>query len=417
MSEILNTKKRDYTYNGPVYSSDYNVRLEENYKDLVFLYNKANVLDVKLAQSFERVLKDHRFLINAVTDLSDRIQALESVDKNMSIHSYSQIDNAAFIGTQFSVSGTELLSFDPAYNTITLPKVSSGSFSKLKFSSPTAGQVVPDFFKARIDNGFAGVDSGGATVDMTPVYNAILDAPDKVWRRSIISESLNPAGAQMMLYVKVPSEASGSLKSNCIKVNPHPAFGVDIVSIEYTTKSNPELKVNDGWTPLNRYGLYDGDSEAIGRVAPGGWSVVGEDTIRNSGPLCFYFPDTDVTAIRIKFQQRYCFTELNKYIYTYGLSDLDVRYDKFLPTGRTIVKFKPSNNDVISEVNSVTPKIFNVPLSMVSSAFDYRIIYKSGNTFTLTNPGASTEVWIEVTLKMLDDKTAPVLSDLIVDYD
>jgi len=34
----------------------------------------------------------------------------------------------------------------------------------------------------------------------------------------------------------------------------------------------------------------------------------------------------------------------------------------------------------------------------------------------LTNPGASNSVWIEVTLSMLDDKTAPVLSDLIIEY-
>ena len=40
MADILNTKKRDYQYNGPVESSDYNERVEENYKDLVYLYNK-----------------------------------------------------------------------------------------------------------------------------------------------------------------------------------------------------------------------------------------------------------------------------------------------------------------------------------------------------------------------------------------
>lgn len=417
MTEILNTKKRDYAYNGPVNSSDYNIRLEENYKDLVFLYNKANVLDSKLAQAFERVLKDHKFLTSAVSDLSDRIKALEAAEKTMSIHSFSQMDNASFVGTSFSVLGTELLSFDPVYNVITLPKVSSSSFSKLKFSSPIAGQIIPEFFKARIDSGFNGVDTGGAVVDMSPIYSAILDAPDKVWRRNIVANASNIAGAQMMLYVGVPSEVSGSLKSNCLKLNPFPVYGVDIISIEYTTNPNPGMKESDGWTALNRFGYYDGDPSSVGKVAPGGWSAVGQDIVHNSGPLCFYFPDLNITGIRIKFLQRNYFIELGKYIYSYGLSDLDVRYDKFLSSGKTIIKFRPSNGDIINNVLSVTPKIYNVPLSLVSNAFSHRVIYKSGSTFSLSNPGASTEVWIEVSLNMLDDKTPPVLSDLIVDYD
>jgi hypothetical protein len=44
------------------------------------------------------------------------------------------------------------------------------------------------------------------------------------------------------------------------------------------------------------------------------------------------------------------------------------------------------------------------------------VIYDDAGTYTLSNPGISTSVWIEVTLNMLSDKTAPVLSDLIIEY-
>lgn len=417
MSEVLNTKKRDYTYNGPVESSDYNLRLEENYKDLVYLYNKANIVDSKLANAFERVLKDHKFLSNIIVDLSDRIKALESSGNRLSIYSYSQIDNSSFVNTEFALTGTELLTFDPVYNYVTLPKDVNSSFSKLKFSSPQAGQIIPDFLKTRIDNSFAGVDTSGVVVETTPVYNAILDSPDKVWKRNIISNTSSLAGAQMMLYVRIPGEASGSLKCNSLKLNPFPMFGVDVVSIEYTSKINPSLTASDGWNKFNQYGYYDGDSDAIGKVIPGGWSVSGADAVIGSGPLCFFFAPVDITAVRIKFNQKNYMNELGKYIYTYGLSDMDVRFEKFLPTGRTIIKFTPSNGDLINDVISVTPKIYNVPLSAISSVFNYRVIYQSGGSFTLSNPGASTSVWIEVTLNQLDDKTPPVLTDLIVDYD
>jgi hypothetical protein len=417
MADILNTKKRDYQYNGPVESSDYNERVEENYKDLVYLYNKSNIIDNKLSQAFERVIKDHKFLSSAVEDLTNRVSALEATSNTISLHSFSQIDYSTLVGSSFAVSGTELLSFDPIYNTISLPKVSSGSFSKLKFTSPTAGQVVPEFFKAKIDTNFAGVDGNGAVIDTTPIYNAILDAPDKVWKRNVIVESTSMAGAQMMLYVKIPAEAAGSLKTNMIKINPYPAFGVDLVSIEYSSKQNPALADSDGWTPLNKKAYYDGTTEAIGKVPPGGWSTTGADTIRNCPPVAFTFPDTDITAIRIKFIQRNYFTELGKAIYTYGLSDLDIRYEKFLSTGRTIIKFTAPDGDVIENVTNVTPKIYNVPSSLISSAFSYRIIYNDSGTYTLSNPGASNSVWIEVTLNMLDDKTAPVLTDLIINYE
>ena len=41
----------------------------------------------------------------------------------------------SFTGTSFAITANELLSFDPIYNVITLPKVSTSSYSKLKFSN------------------------------------------------------------------------------------------------------------------------------------------------------------------------------------------------------------------------------------------------------------------------------------------
>lgn len=416
MSEYINTQRRSQQYNGPVDSSDDNLRIEENYKDLVYLYNKFNVVDQKLSEAFQRVLKDHIFISRYIKDLDDRIQALEADEKVLSIHSFSQIDNSAIPAGELSIQIDEVLSFDPIYNVITLPKIDGASHSKLKFFTANDGQIIPDFFESRISNSLLGVDVPGAIVDGTSVFNAILDRSDKYWKRSIVSTASSVYGAQTYLYISVPSEYSGSTKTNYIKLNPFPSYGVDILSIEYTTTVNPTLTETDIWYPLNRDRLYDGRSEAIGKVPPGGWSSVGSDIINSCPPVAFYFQELEITAIRIAMRQRNYLLENDKYVYTYGLSDLDVRYDKFLPTGKMIFKFDAPEGELINSVVSVTPRIYNVSPALLSDVFSYRVIYNDGSVYTTDNPGSSSRVWIEVTLNQLFDGTAPVLSDLIINY-
>lgn len=416
MSEFIYTTRRTRQYNGPVDSSDHNARIEENYKDLVYLYNKYNITDQKLAESFERVLKDHVFMAQYIKDMDDRIKALEDAEKMISLHSYSQIDTSAIPNGEDAITSDELLSFDPVYNLITLPKVDGSSHSKLKFFTASDGQIIPDFFETKISNSLTGADQAGAIVDSNNVFNCILDKSDKYWKRSIISPSISASGAQTYVYIKIPSEYSGSKKTNLVKMTPFPAYGVDILSIEYTTTENPTLTETDVWYPLNRDRIYDGRTDAIGKVPPGGWTVSGSDYINLSGPIAFYFAELEVTAIRFVMRQRSYLSENGKYIYTYGLSDLDIRYDKFLPTGRTIFKFSAPESQTISNVISVTPRIYNVSPSLLSEVFSYRVIYFDGSVYTTENPGSSDSVWVEVTLNLMSDGTAPVLSDLIIDY-
>lgn len=421
MSDYLNTENKTIQYNGPVNSSDFNIRAEQNYQDLVSLYNRSGVLDQKLNQAFERVLKDHLFISRAIADLEDRVKAIQhsvvAGQKKLSIYSYSQIDVSSFIGNAtFALSSTEALSFDHIYNYITLPKVDGSSFSKLKFFSGFGNQVIPDFLETKIENNFVSVDTSGVLVDTTPMFHALLDKSDKLWKRNVITNSPSAAPAQMLAYYKIPNAYSGSDTCNYISMIPYPLFGVDILSMEYTTKDNPRLEQSDGWTPLNFNRLYDSESAAIGRVPPGAWSVSGSDAILNSGPLGFYFPPIKITAIRINMRQRNYFLENNKYVYTYGLTDIDIKSQKFLDTGRTIIKFTAPENTLIYSIDEVIPKMYNVPEELTSTAFSYRVIWKDSGIYTLEETPGSSSVWIEVTLNQLGDGTAPVLSDLIINY-
>lgn len=419
MSEFIYTQKKPQQYHGPLSSSDWNERVEQNYADLVYLYNKYGVIDKKIAELIERVIKDNIFLTNAVNDLFDRIRVIESQYTNqISLFSKSQIDASPFMSTSYALSSSESLNYSDQFNHLTLPVVSGSSHSKIKFINASKGQVIPDLLEVRIDTNLPGGDGNGAIVDTTPVVNAFLNQPDKVWRRNVILNSPNPLGVSLYLYVKIPSSGSiGSTISNMITMSPYPSNGVDVVKVEYTTKSNPTLSDADGYNALNFNGLYDGNYDALTKVPPGGWSTVGSDTCVNSGPLSFYYGDQSVTAFRILLRQKNYVVENSKYVYTYGLSDLDIRYNKFLPVGRSFIKFDAPAGKTIASILNVSPKIYNISETNLSSVFSYRVFYKSGTNYVLTNPGTSSTVYLEVTLKMLDDKVPPVLSDLIIEAD
>lgn len=418
MSEFIYTQKNPQQYHGPLSSSQLNEKYEQNYADLVYLYNKYGVLDKKVSEIIERIIKENMYMSNAVMDLFDRIRSLESQNTNqLSLYSSSQIDSSPFISTPYALSTSEALQFDEKYNQLKLPLVTGASHSKIKFINATKGQIIPDFLDTRIDPNLPGGDGTGVVVDTTPVTYAFLNQSDKVWRRNVILNSPNPLGVSMYLYVKVPASSIGSTIANMISLSPYPFNGVDIVKIEYTDKANPTLSDADSYIALNSAGLYSDNYDAVGKVPPGGWPTVGSDAVVNSGPLSFYFAERSITAVRILIRQRNYVIENNKYVYTYGLSDFDIKYEKFLPVGRHFIKYDAPTGKTINEVSNISPKIYNISQSVLSDAFQHRVFYKNGLNYTLDNPGTSNQVYIEITLKMLDDKNPPVLSDLIIECD
>jgi hypothetical protein len=421
MSEFIYTEKKPVQYHGPLSSTDFNERSEQNYADLVYLYNKYGVLDKKITEVIERVIKENIYLSSALSDLKDRIRVMESINTNqISIHSKSQVNLSAFANTSYAIPASLALEFNDYYNTITLPKVSSSSHSKIKFVNSTKGQVIPDFLETRIDANLVGGDGNGALIDTTPVQYAFLNQADKVWRRNVILNEPNPFGVSMYLYIKIPTGTIGNSLANYVSLAPYPSNGVDVVRVEYTTAVAPTLTDKDTYQSFNP-GYYNNEYDAVGRVAPGGWSTVGSDTIVNSGPLQFITADKSITAVRILLRQRNYIKENNSYIYTYGLSDVDIRYEKYLPTGKTFVRFDAPTGNTIREILNISPKIYNVSPSMLSGIFGYRIFYPvlsgSQTTYSLVNPETSDHVYVEVTLNMLDDMIAPVLSDLIIEAD
>jgi hypothetical protein len=415
--EIPYTTKDFVQYRGPQISEEYNSRLENNYRDLVYLYNKQNQTDSDIKHGFSAFVKDLESLTDFINYLTMRIEMLESNSNVLTFNNDSQIDTNYFNGTAFEISEVDRCTFNMVNSAVTLPRVDASSISKIKFNNTDGTyNIAPSLELLALGvNGTA--DDNNNIVDTSQPLNAVLGRPGKVWERNVLvpmtsSPDLSD-GAQMYFYIAIPTELSVTELTNCISFTPFPLKSIDVLEISYTTANSPSLSESTLWTPFNKDKIYFNSTSAVGNVMPGGWSG---DEILDSSSKLFYFDPLPITAIRFKLRQKNYYNDGSKYIYTYGMSKLDVRFDKFLDTGKTIIRLDAPEGVTISDITSVTPQIWNVPEYFVDNVFEYRVIWEDGDSFTTTNVPFSARVWIEVTLSKTPDGGTPMLSGLIANY-
>lgn len=414
----MHTQQRFYQYRGPDSSEDYNNRIEENYKDLVYLYNLSEKLSGLIDAGSSSALKNLNALVRHIDVLEARIAALEANDNTISMTSNSQVDNNRFNSTAYNITSSLRCSYLGNDDGLTLPKIESSSVSKLKFyDSAGVKEIIPSSVETLVVPISSSADTSSSVIETSQPYHAITSKPGVVWERNVITSTPDLVdGAQMYFFVRIPDELTASADSNCLVFSPFPAFNVDVLEISYSVDPNVKLGNASTWTPFNYDQIYYQADGASGNLIPGGWSG---DEIVNCGPKIFYFDPKPITAIRMKLRQNNYFTKGANYIYSYGLSSLDIRNDKFLDTGKCIIRFDAPASDTISSVTSVTPYIWNVAESFVNDVFSYRLIwetsYNSG-VYTTSSVPLSKRVWVEVTLNKTLDGGTPQLTNLVLNY-
>lgn len=415
MSDSLYTKPRFAQFRGPTTSEDYNDRIEENYRDLVVLKNRTGLLNEETKAVYRRLLQDLFNIQRRYDELEERVGILEDATNTLSFYSNSQIDNDRFNSTSFEVAQASRCLHDVNYGLVVLPR--SSSLSKLKAINADGKTFVPTSFQSAA-NGVAGTldRAGDSYVVDSDIYFAVVNEVGKVYERNVIAQTSDPGGAAVDLYVKVPSEFLSTDNSNVLVIHPYPAFGCEIESIEYSRVRNPSFNSTDSYSPLNSNLYGNGDMDAVGWVAPGAWSG---DEIVNSGIKAFYFDSKDITALKIRLRQKSFVVEGGKYLYAYGLSNIDLRYDSFANTGKTMIRFDAPEGSTISDVSNVELDIYNVAAGAKASLSNYRVIWETAydsGVYTTSSVPFSQRVWVEVTLSKADDGTSPALSGLTITY-
>lgn len=423
MSDALYSKREYAQFNGPATSDNYNQRVERAYRDLVMLLNKAGLADEDAKMRFTNLVKDHLSLMQSLEDLNQRINALEdSTTLGSSPYSYvgffdSLIDDTnSFAGTNFAITQSNKCSIDTRHGVMTLPKISSSSISKFGYTDNYGNFILPASFEALASGVSSSADSSSALIATSDVYNAVRDEPGKVWERNVVVNTPNYAnGASVRFYAKVPEDISITKNANAIVIHPYPMMGCELTGVYTSSQQMINLNENDSYVPINNQDFYQSDQSAVGWVPPGAWAG---DSISRCGPKIFHFDPKEVNGVKITLKQKDYFSENSKYIYTYGLSFLDLRYEKFLSTGKIILKFTAPPGKTINSVKNVIPNIYNVSEAELPYVFSYRIIWNTGvsGVYTLDPVPQSQSVWIEVTLNETLKYGTPSLSGLKVEY-
>ncbi len=416
MSVIPYTESRMLQYRGPGSSEEHNLRGEQNYKDLVYLYNKIAQISSDSDYAYTSIAKQIYSIGEYLDSIEDRIAALEEAESNLVFYGSSQVDTDRFNGSAFEVQSADRLSFSEPYNLLTLPLVPGSSVSKVRFLNDDGSLSVSTGLETVVIPVTPSADDTDAVIETSQPYDAIRSKPGRVWERNATTAATDANGAQCYLYIRIPNELSITSKSNVVMLTPYPIFDVDILDISYSTNTNVKLSDSASWTALNSTALYDSNSDAIGYVPPGGWAG---DAIVDSGAKAFYFDPAVVTAIRIKFRQTSYYVNGSEYTYSYGLSNLDIRYDKFLSTGKAIIKLDAPDGETISAVDSVTPKAYNISQSDLDDAFEYRVLWETAfdsGVYTTTPVALSSRIWLEVTLNEVRSGYTPAISSILVNY-
>lgn len=346
-------------------------------------------------------------------ELRERMDAVEAGDGALTFFEAVQVDNERFEGTPYEVSDTLRLSQDTRYGVLTLPEVVGSSLSKLVFVEGDNSVYVPSTLEMRVTGEPGTADSAGATIDSNEPEIAVSRITGRVWERNVVVNAPNVNGAEATVYLKAPTDLFTTDKSNCVILHPYPTMGCDILEVAYTTNPDVLMDDQDGYVPINEDAIHSGNTAALGWVPPGGW---GGDEVENSGPHSYYFEPLKITGLRIKMRQRSYHKEGGVYVYTYGLSNLDLRYNKYLDEGKAMIRLDAPDGETISSITNVLPEMWNVAEAVQPSVFSYRTIWETAfnSGIYTTNPVAlSSRVWIEVSLTKTPGGGTPALSGLV----
>lgn len=398
------SEKREAQFRGPSSSEDFNKWMDDNYYDLIQLFNFATEYGIEIPRNMEMLVVENITLqkkLNSLQSLIDNItKALTSENKVL----YKSF--ASSVTFADSTDGINL-EHDTDFGLLKIPHVQE--ISKIYLVDLNKQNFIPKTFQAKVYESVEPIDIKEATIDLPDVASNdsnLLDMFDgdksSFWLRKTIKDS-SVSDVYFCIELDLPINIINHTRANILTIDPTPLSSITLLDIYYRT-------VND-WQRLPSYPT----KEIGGQIQP--------VEINDLGRMKFCFPTRDVVGVRIYCKQPNWFLENEMRNFYYGFRNIDVNYMAFrTETSKIRVAFDiPDQEKMFTSILSVKP-IFSDGSIVGSDLFSvYKIHYNLAGQDREANlgeplPAGVQRVYVEIGL-MLSSQVSPLLSGLVMEYE
>lgn len=395
------SKKMEAKFRGVTSSEDFNQWIEDNYYDLVQLFNISSENNEKLSQSLSLFLNEVHFLNAKIHELESSMELILSMISDL----YVDPSNIRKVLSKVFTSKDNVLDpinglkseVDTEFGTLRMP-LQQTPVSKVYILNSVGEKFLPNTLKIDLYESSSPIDILQARLPQNKLIQDknILRAFDgnslSYWIRSVPTDT-SVDRIYAVIEVELPQNIINHLRINNINVVPAPIFSINIEDIRY----------------------LDGDV----------WNSIPEfpsaSFLKNVGALTFLFNERETTKLRISISSDNWRLVNGERIFSYGFKNIDIFFSRFVEgTSSAIVEFEIPNSEINSfnTIEEVRPILLEGGLRNTDAVETKVYLDKHGvEEYTLgtTLPALTKKIYVEIILNS-SSNTSPALSQLDIVY-
>ena len=316
---IPDIKEREFKYRTKMSSKELNDLESEAFRDILDLFNKANLLQKNLYEFnitnsiestvYSKRLNEALLKLEQTKELYDNLRASDNEYRYQTRFAYE----AEIIEDEYKAIINKDTN-DIIANTIS-------SVSKTHMYDETYDEtLVPDSIQAYIGPDDFTVGENIYSIEDSDVRNIFDNTNANVWYRKVITNDTIDY-IENEIVIALPEDIVTTRLVNEIVINPFPLGNMDIMDVQY--------KTNGAWVRVPGFETHFGSEEETYNDIFG--NTFRRTIIPNANNLRFNFKATQINQIKIKMRQKnYDYdSTLGRRIFYLGLRNVDVLFNRY----------------------------------------------------------------------------------------
>lgn len=316
---IPEIKDRQFKYRTQMSSKELNGLESESFKDILDLFNKANLLQKSLYEFNQINAIESTVYTKRLAEVIKKLQQVEELYNNLKSSDTDFRYQSKFAYEASVLNDNYKAIVNKETNDITENVISS--ISKTHIYDDTYDEViVPDSIQA-----YVGPDSftiGGSiyTIEDSDIKNIFDTSDANIWYRKVVTNT-SVESIENEVVIALPEDIITTRLVNEIVIKPFPLGYIDIIDVQY--------KSNGAWTTIPGFESRNDIEDETYTDTYG--NIYHRKAIKNAGNIKLNFKAQNINQIKIKLRQRnFEYDETtNKRSWYLGLRNVDVLFNKY----------------------------------------------------------------------------------------